>query len=730
VFAQPSAADAAGTPDSGEGLSEIVVTAQRREENQLDVPIAIASISSAKLSDAGIASTEVLTQSIPSLQFTRSSASGLFFIRGVGTTNPASGDEGSNAFYIDNVYLPDLAQTVTSFNNIERVEVLKGPQGTLFGRNAFGGLVHIITREPGDRTVVSAEASYGNFQTAEGRLYVAGPIADDLSMDLALTGRDQGKGWGRNTTTGANIRSLDSWGARSKLVFRPSEDIKVTLAGDYFSYDDDTTTFGVDPDYIAVGLPGLPPIRSAGYLNSAANDASLTELRNWGASLKVEADLGPVSLSSISAMRDSKNDSLLDADGGPVRWLNLHLITDSRSYQQELRLASNETEPFSWQVGGFYLNSRVGNDFTLVGLATGGPNVGSRVLSSLKTNSFAAFGEATYLITPTTQLTGGLRWTRDSRRFEGDRFGFANGVTTGSLLSNADRLSYEQITYRVAIRQEITADINAYASFNRGFKAGTFTIASPETAPVQPQFINAFEVGLKAELFDRKLRVNVSAYHYDISDYQVKSASLAFAQVVLLNAAQVKVDGLDIEFEANPVRGLNLYGGLTLLDSRFAEFGPIPGVSQGAPFIYPNPATCNAPGTAQPGRTTGSQTGGFLTCFGDASGNQTPIAPDFTASVGGTYSLPVNETGEIRLTALYSYNSGFPFEPDGLLRQDSYSLLNASVEYRPDRHWGIKLWGRNITDTEYFSARIGTGLGGAVTPSAPRTYGLTVSYDY
>jgi iron complex outermembrane receptor protein len=710
------------------GLADIVVTAQRRQENLQEVPISISAIGAQTLDDAGVTSTDTLTQSVPSVQFTRSSASGLFFIRGVGTTNAASGDEGSNAFYLDNVYLPDLGQTVTSFNNIERVEVLKGPQGTLFGRNAFGGLIHVITREPGQETVVSAEASYGNYQTMEGRLYVATPLSSNVSIDLAVTGREQGNGWGRNIARNEEIRKLDYHGARSKLVFKPNGDLKITLAGDYYSYTDDTTTLVNDPIYPGIGPSG--PAGSVGYFNSEGNDPTLTKLTNWGTSLTIDADLGFASLNTISALRRSKNHSLLDIDKGTAPLIALDLGTVTRSHQQEIRLISKDVDPFSWQIGAFYLRSRVSNDFSLLGAAVGGINSGSNVDSAMTTDSFAAFGEISYNLTPTTKLIGGLRWTMDKRKYAGTRFSVTNGANGSVLFTKQSSLSYDEFTYRLALRQEITDDISVYGSINRGFKAGTFTIASPEVDPVQPQFITAYELGLKTELFDRKLRLNVSAYHYDITDYQVRTASLALAQVVLLNAAAVKVDGIDIEFETNPLVGLKLFGGATLLNSRFAQFRPIPGVTPGAPFLYANPAVCDAPGTADPGTTTGPLKGGFLTCFGDASGRQTPIAPDFSASLGATYEMGVGHSGTVRLAALFSYNSGYPFEPDGLLRQSDYSVLNTSIQYKPTENWELELWGRNIAQTKYFVTRTGTSLGGSVTPSAPRTYGATLRYDF
>ena len=734
VLALASPAMAQSTPNSTDnapkqtaGLNEIIVTAQHRTENLQEVPIAVAAVTADTLSKAGINETNALSQVVPAVNFQRSGASGLFFVRGVGTTNASVGDEGSNAFYVDGVYIPDLAGTVTQFNNIERIEVLKGPQGTLFGRNAFGGLIHIITKEPGDYLEAQGEAGYANYEAVHGKLYVGGPITSNLSMDVALTGYNQSKGWGRNITLGRDIKKMKYWGARSKLVWRPSDTVKVTLAADYYDMDDNTAIgWSIDEDFPSRGFTG--PVYSVGSLDTAANDYSLTQLENWGVSGTIEADLGPVSLTSISSVRDSTNDSDFDVDAGPLPWLRIAFTSGSRAYQQELRLASNSTDPLAWQVGVFYLRSEVYNQSTFSGLGLS-PLSALYIDATLDTDSYAGFGEVSYKLTPTTTLTGGLRYTKDIRELGGGQSPIV-GTTMLPQIPTTGKISYGKFTWRAAIRQEITDSVSAYASYNRGFKAGTYSLQSPANAPVQPQYINAYEIGVKSELLDRRLRLNASAFHYDISNYQIRSAALSnLGSAVLLNAASVKVDGIDVEFEAAPVDNLRIFGGFTWLDSRFDNFGA-PGSDYQAPFIYPLPAVCDAPGTADPGTTTGTPTGGFLTCLGDASGFQTPGSPDFTASMGMSLTVPVRETGELRFNLLGSYNSGFPFESDGTLRQKKYALLNGSIAYWLNEHWGVEVWGKNLTNTKYFQQKISTGLGATTARAAPATYGVTVKFNY
>lgn len=700
-------------------LEEVIVTAQRRQESLQDVPIAVVAMSADELTHRGIDATIGLPEAVPSVQLTRSGPSGIFFMRGVGNTSGGVGEEGANAFYVDGVFMPDLSQSVLRFNNIERVEVLKGPQGTLFGRNASGGLVHVITREPGQESVADIRLGYANYNTTSGQLYVAGPLTDSLAADVAITVADQGEGWGRNRLTGSHTGKGWHWGLRSKWVWEPTDRSKFILSGEYMKLADSTaSTYHVAPGSVGVGGTVTPG--GDGY-DTVTSDPNSVHQEIYGLNLTAEFDLGAAMLTSLSAMRRLEMRSQLDPDAGPLPLFGIDLNVETEAFQQEFRLASNDVDPFSWQVGLFYLYStaeqlpQISRGLALAPL--------DRLESYARqtTSSYAAFGEAGYAIRPTTHLTAGLRYTLDDKDFKGRQVGLI-GTTPASVLARKDSTSDEELTWRLSIRQDLTDHINVYASYNRGFKSGVYALNAYPWDPVEPQTIDAYEVGMKAELLDSRLRLNLAAFYYEIDDYQVRAATGPGATTLLLNAASVDVEGFEIEFEAVPLEGLTVFGSATFLKSEFSSF-PF------APYTYPNPAVCT-PGGGAPGVSTGVPVGGAITCLGSAAGNDTPLAPEFAGTLGASYAFPVGPAGELRLSAMYSYNDGYYFEIDNRLEQPSYGVLNASVAYHPDQHWGIEFWARNLTNDRYYVQKLGSALADLAVQAAPRTYGVNLSYRY
>jgi iron complex outermembrane receptor protein len=702
-----------------EGVGDIIVTAQRREESMQQVPISVSAITADTLSAVNVAGTTGISQVVPSVQVTSSGPSNIFFMRGVGNTSGNVGEEGANAFYVDGVYLGDLTSAGTKFNNIERIEVLKGPQGTLFGRNSSGGLVNIITREPGNETTVEGKVGYGNYDTLQGQLYAATPLSDTISVDLSLTGKDQRKGFGTNFATGEDVGKGNYWGARSKLVFRPDEATKIVLSGDYYKDHNDY----VNGFYLYKGSVGTGGYRYPGDYNLNTLDNGDAHIKTYGGSLTVEHEFDFATLTSITAKRGVKVGSGFDADYTPSRLVIAYVPSRIKTFQQEVRLASAATTPLNWQLGVFYYHAQANVDgFTLRGLAFGGLNNGTSTRAEMKTDSYAAFGEVGYDITDTTHIIAGLRYTKDKRSYEGTVTQIQTGIVT--LAPPEQKLNTGKATYRIALRQDINEELNIYASYNRGFKSGIFAATGTPTDPaVGPQTIDAFEVGLKSQLFDNLVRFNFAGFHYKVDDYQVRG-SPGPGLTQLFNAGTVKVDGMEGELTVAPTKGLTITLNATYLDSRFASF-------KGALFTYQLPAlACGATTSPNPSQTTGPATGGGRQCIGDASGKTTPLSPKFASSLGVMYRAPVGDRSEVILNALWNHSSKIYFEPDNRLQQKAYDVVNLSAEFKPTENWGIELYAANLFDKHYYQTGVGgtTGDHGELAP--PRTYGVNLKFDF
>lgn len=702
AFAQPQQEGEGFT-----GLEEIIVTAQRRRESLQDVPISVVAFTADTLEHRGVVNTIALPEVVPSVKYTSSGPSGMFFIRGVGNTNAGLGEEGANAFYVDGVFMPDLLQSVLMFNNIDRVEVLKGPQGTLFGRNSSGGLVHVITREPEQETEANIKVGYANYDKVTTQAYLGGGLTDTLAADIAISTADQGDGWGKNLTTGSDVGKTWHGGVRSKVVWTPTDSAKFTLAGDYMKLSSDTSNlWRLAPGSTGMGWPpGPDTVRTpppGNEFHVESNDPINTRLRVAGASLTAEFDLDWATLTSITAARNLTNDSGIDVDAGPQPLLGITLDSETSSFQQEFRLASNEIEPFSWQAGVFFLRSTA----ELTGTETSGLLLQGAMLSDFveqTVESIAIFGEASYTLTPATRVTVGLRYTQDEIDLDARRDTIVAPIGVVDTQIRKDSATDEEMTWRLALRHDLSDNVNVYASYNRGFKSGLFTVMAAPWQRVEPQTIEAFEVGLKSEWLDNRLRLNAAAFRYEIDDYQVRAVT-GVGNSTLLNAAEVEVDGLEIEFEAAPSDGLSLFGSATWLKSEFSDF-------PNAPTYLPSPG------------------GGGIEQTINAKGHKTPLAPSFAGNVGASYSLPV-DTGELRVTGVYSYSGSYYFESDNRLKQPSYAIFNASVAWNPAPNWGIELWGRNLTDKRHYVQQTGQLTGDWAARAAPRTCGVNVSYSY
>lgn len=724
AFAQetagPSAAQAADTApadaaSSSEGLEEIVVTAQKRSESLQKVPVAVAAFSGEALTEQAVSSLADLGPRIPGLKLDAGNGLTLPFLRGVGSNITAVGNESSVAVYIDGVYYSRVIPGFFSLSNIQRVEVLKGPQGTLFGRNATGGVVQVITPLPKHDTSVRLHAGYGSYDTLNGDLYATGGLSDTLAIDLAVAGTRQGDGYGRNRATGNRAYYEDNLSARSKLLFTPTEATELVLSGFYLygKTSGATTTYpGTTAGYSSAPFDMQPTL---GFFEQNVDIDTYSRAEQFGGSLTGQQDIGFAKLKSITAYFKLSQFQDFDLDKSPRPDSDATLVVGVRQFTQELQLTSLPESQLKWILGFFYYDTTSEYDpITFTGPAIfpgdviGDPILnGRRIYGRQKVKSYSFYGQATYEVLPKLNLTGGLRYTHEKSNVVG-RIAAVTAGAESTVASSSGSVSEGKLTFKAALDYQFTPDILGYASFSRGFKSGGFNLAPVNLNPVRPETIDAYEIGLKTELFSRRLRLNLSAFHYDIGSPQVQLREAAAIRTA--NAGSARVDGVELDGAIAPVKGLTIGFGAAYLDSKYSSF-------LNAPVGFPNP---NPPyGSTNP-----------LSSI-DASGNRTPFATKYSANVSATYEFG-SAIGQWVLSANYSYSDGYHFEPSNLFRQSPYSLVNGQIMLRPSDQISIALWGKNLTDKRYVSYQ-STQAGPAAfpfTPAPPRTYGVTLGVDF
>lgn len=697
VCASPALAQDASPVTGTDQIEDIVVTAQRREERLQDVPLAVTAVTGDALARQGVTDTRSLMVSVPALDYTQQNNGALIYLRGVGTANAGMGQESSVAVYVDGVYLSSPTGSLFSFNNIERIEVLKGPQGTLFGRNATGGVVQIVTKDPSADTKLDAKVGYGNFDTWEGSLYATTGLGADLSADIALYAKKQNDGWGTNVETGEDaFDNQNDFSVRSKWLWTPGDRTEVRLAVDYSRSRSETgVAWNVLPG--TFGIDGTTT--NVGFYNIAHNFPSASVVKQAGATLTVNHEMDWASLVSISAYRWLDGRFTLDQDATPRRQVDAIVDQKATTLSQELQLVSAPESALKWIVGLYFNRDKPEfNPLHVEGLATGSfpyIDINSYQLSY----SYAAFGQATVDLGPQTRATGGIRFTRDERHVVGTRI-----AAPSTYLADVDkRANFEKVTWRLALDHEIVPDVMVYASYNRGFKSGTFNLSSLLDPAVKPEVLDAYEIGYKTELAGRRLRLNGSFFYYDYKNIQT-SQVLSTGGQRIVNAPGATIKGFDVDLTAVPVPGLTVQAGLGYTHGRYKDF-------PNAPLFTP----------AAAGAVQGTV---------NARGNATVHTPEITVNASATYSFDT-AIGGFDVTGSYAYNDGFFWYPDNVTTQPSYHIVNASIGWRSTNDaFGVTFWGKNLAKEKYYAFVSESGLGFAGSPAAPRTYGVTFGVKY
>jgi iron complex outermembrane receptor protein len=700
-----TAPNPASAPDEGGArLEDIVVTAQKREENLQKVPIAITAITGSAAEAAGVRTSEDLDMVVPGFNITRSSGEGLIYMRGVGAAAGSSGQESAVATFVDGVYQPSMAADILSLSDIDRVEVLRGPQGTLYGRNATGGALNIVTKNPSFDPQLKADIGYGNLDTVEGNFYASSKLFEHVAANTVFYYYDQGQGDGRNLYNGERIGYSRDVAVRSKLLIDLSDDTKILIGGNYSRL---TGTNGLElrPIPSTITLTGQRGWNS-GWWDVDDNIQPWGFTNNDGGDITIDQNLGFAHLKSISAYTALSHLEHGDLDYTPVNFLDFSIFENQYTFTQEIQINSNEGSRVKWIVGAFYLHNTANYDpFEITGLAIAPLSRLHYDTDVEYTKSVSGFGQAEFQIVDDTTLTLGGRITSDTRDFDAVGLGDIAGVGTISLFPtiNAEK-KYTRPTWRVGISHQFDEDSMGYATYSRGFKSGGFNLESPTDAPVAPETLNAYEIGFKNTFFDQRVRFNPAFYYYDYDNMQVTQQQ--GPSQLLVNAAKSKIYGFELEGEAAATNALSLRGGFAYTHARYTQF-------PNAPSAIPNPA------------------GGDILTGADASGKELIRTPTWSLNLAAEYDIPFVAGYDLKYNITDRYSGGFYWDPSNRLRQPSYMLIDTQLVLKPSGSaFSVRLWSRNLLNKEYLESSDASPEGDYGIPAPPRTFGISFGASF
>lgn len=755
--AEPSPAPEEISSPYSNQIDEITVTAQKRAENAQDVPISIAAFSGEQLEKLGVQSTQNIAQRTPGLVFDTVANFAIIYIRGVGTDAFLPSADTSVATYVDGIYFPSSYSLAQSLGAIERIEILKGPQGTLFGRNATGGAINVVTKEPSDSFEGSVQTVAGNFDQRDVKVYATGPIVPTLSGSLSAV-FNSGDDYYKLTDTSPldRLQKRQDYGFNAKLKWLPAEWLDATLNGFYI-------------DSRGVGSSLLPNLKVSpvGMALGANNDADPRDYKtsvnedpvafsqNYVGGLTVNLHPGPLDLKSITAYQDLKAQALQDFDGSDASAISFGTQPGERDdyrktshsdyFTQEFQFLSNDDSPFAdhftWVGGFYYLDGTVGFDplfFNVAGLQNlqnvpglpgpvdvpfadvlldlvGGvlPVSGFRtkVTGDLDTTATAVFLQATWKPMEWLGITLGGRQAHEKRKVYNATLGgdvTIAGTTMQIPLSSypSQRVTKDNFSPKLTVDVKLGDDVLVYASGQKAFKSGSFNVVNLTSAPtyIKPETVVTYEIGVKSDLFDRSVRFNASLFQSTIDDLQSQFVSLTSGGVVNFeNAKKARVRGAEADILWALLNGLQLSVAATYLDGEYKSFPDASGYDQES---------------------------GLSTSGNDYSGNTIARNPKLTAAVSASYTLEV-PGGTTELGLDWYYNDGYYFDAQNALKQPQYQLLGARAGYTYEP-WNLTItaFGNNLGGEKYyaFKTQFDTGIAGRL--AAPRTYGLRLNWQF
>ncbi|MBI1198584.1 MAG: TonB-dependent receptor plug domain-containing protein [Phenylobacterium sp.] len=728
---QASAQDATAA-----SVDEVVVTAQKRAEKLQDVPVAVSALAGKQLAAQRLNKVDDIVSFAPSLQVQSPGGDGLpiFSLRGVSMADFSANQNGPVATYFDEVYRGASALLGVSMFDLERVEVLRGPQGTLYGKNTTGGAVNIISRKPAFETGGELTVGYGNFKRREASGAVNLALSDRMATRFAFTG-EKADGWMTNLTPGVSrkLYASDAYAGRLSVLARPTDRSEFVLRVSA-SYQD-PINYGVkaEPEdglgiggaiYNLFGRPGYFPT-GLGKDEVENNRTLHRKLRNWAVSLHGEVGLpNDLTLTSVSSWDWGKSFIPEDSDGSPNPALEVDYAARARQIAQDLRLTSDFAGPFNFIVGTYLGRERIYNATTLSfftdvdvdgnGVVDAQDCLANFFVACRFANSFtqtktsaALYTDLKFALTDQLTLRGGLRYTHDTGKLAGYRSRILDvgGAVLGDVIvpadlaaSGVDRFRKNNLSGKIGLDYKTDAGQLFYVSLSRGYRGNAFNAQAffdpSEATVVKPETLTDLEGGAKLELLDRRLTLNLAAFYYDYRNTQFLNLDNGLQKLV--NVPKARIYGGEVELNARPWQALGLRLGLGLLDSEIRN-GSLNGI--------------------------------------DLRGNPLPTSPHVSLSVGVDWTLADLTAGTVSLHADGKVTSKQYFDvfKTQAQSQKAYGLVNGSLRFdAADHRWGASVWAKNLLDQDYYAYRVSvdTTAENYEHPGAPRTFGATINVAF
>jgi len=712
------AAPAVAQTDDGLSLDTITVTAQKRSENQQSVPIAVTTANEKFLDENDVRTLEDLA--VPGFLTTNTVNYGAapLSIRGIGGANGGGNffNDEPVAVYVDGVYIGRLSFSTADLQDVESIQVLRGPQGTLYGRNSTAGAVLVTTKRPTDEFEGELRAGYSRFNEFRVGGVVSGPITESLSARAAIGYSDR-SGFGTNIFDGSDIGGSEDFTARLSLNFSPNDSLSFDLIGEYQDRTANpaliavTGVGGVGVGSPFVERPDLDDVLDRNEFN--VNDPNTTDTETFSISLLGDIDLGFATLNTVSSYRDYTLDGAQDSDSTGLQLFNNNGNLASQQFSQEVRFTSNGDGPFSWIIGGYFFDESSDLFFDIRNFQ-GLFRLGTEAIfdATQDTSAYAVFGDATYDITDRLSLTFGARYSYEEKDFVNDQTvlilnggtippippaGPLGGLTfaPGAVFANPPEFAasedFNDFSPRVVVDFQATDDLFLYASYSQGFKSGGFN--SFGLAPAfDSEDINAYEIGFKSDFADSRIRLNASGFFYDYSNLQIR-LPVPTGGVDIQNVAAAEISGFEVETSALVMEGFTVSASIAYLDTEITE-GLIPAISSATPAF---PIGIPLPLAPE-----------------DVSGNELTRAPKVQAFVNATYERPVGPL-VAALSATYKFQDGVFFletnQDTSTFSNDDWRELDLRLSISdPDSKWELAAFGQNITNNRRLTAV--TALGG------------------